>query len=269
MKPASHSLRFSEKFILSLVLLCSTFCFSFVPPLPAKEYYQIKVYHVKDKAQEERVENYLKNAFIPAVNKAGIKRVGVFKPVGNDTSADRRIFVFMPFSTLNKFAGLPGELEKDKAYVTAGADYLEAAYNNPPYTRMEVIQTEAFTNMPQMQLPQLKGPMAERIYELRSYESATERTHLNKVKQFNEGGEIRIFNKLGFNAVFYSRVIAGSTMPNLMYMTTFENKASRDEHWKAFSADPEWKTLSALPEYQHNVSRNVTLFLTPADYSQI
>ncbi len=58
-------------------------------------------------------------------------------------------------------------------------------------------------------------------------------------------------------------------MPNLMYMTTFENKASRDEHWKAFSADADWKKVSALPEYQHNVSKNDTMFLTPTDYSEI
>jgi hypothetical protein len=58
-------------------------------------------------------------------------------------------------------------------------------------------------------------------------------------------------------------------MPNLMYMTTFENKASRDAHWKAFSADPDWKTLSGKPEYKNNVSKNVTLFLNPAPYSGI
>ncbi|MBD0287763.1 MAG: NIPSNAP family containing protein, partial [Flavisolibacter sp.] len=44
-------------------------------------------------------------------------------------------------------------------------------------------------------------------------------------------------------------------------------KAVRDEHWKAFSDDPEWKTLSAQPQYQHNVSRNETIFLAPTDYS--
>ncbi|MBD0368070.1 MAG: NIPSNAP family protein, partial [Flavisolibacter sp.] len=78
---------------------------------------------------------------------------------------------------------------------------------------------------------------------------------------------IKLFNRLGFNAVFYASVMSGSRMPNLMYMTTFENKAVRDEHWKAFSDDPEWKALSAQPQYQHNVSRNETVFLAPTDYS--
>ncbi len=86
---------------------------------------------------------------------------------------------------------------------------------------------------------------------------------------FNAGDEVGLFKRLGFNAVFYGEVIAGSTMPNLMYMTTFESQASRDEHWKAFGQDPQWKTLSAMPEYQHNVSKNVTLFFRPTSYSDI
>jgi hypothetical protein len=56
-------------------------------------------------------------------------------------------------------------------------------------------------------------------------------------------------------------------MPNLMYLTTFNNKADRDAHWDKFTADPEWKRLSGLPEYQHTVSKADILFLRPADYS--
>ena len=42
------------------------------------------------------------------------------------------------------------------------------------------------------------------------------------------GGEIILFDRLDFNAVFYGEVISGSKMPNLMYMTTFDNQESRD-----------------------------------------
>ena len=149
----------------------------------------------------------------------------------------------------------------------AGVAYLDALYTAPPYTRMEVMVLKAFPLAPQMQLPVLSGPKNERVYELRSYESATEKIFRNKVKMFNEGDEIGLFKRLNFNAVFYSEVIAGSHMPNLMYMTCFENKADRDAHWKSFSSDPFWKTLSAMPEYQHNVSLNDTRFLRPTGYS--
>ncbi|HTE26425.1 NIPSNAP family protein [Flavitalea sp.] len=85
---------------------------------------------------------------------------------------------------------------------------------------------------------------------------------------FNEGGEIPLFKRLGFNAVFYAEVLAGSRMPNLMYMTSFDNQAARDEHWKSFGADAEWKRLSALPEYQHTVSKADIILLHPAIYSE-
>jgi hypothetical protein len=118
-----------------------------------------------------------------------------------------------------------------------------------------------------MNLPHLKGERKNRVYELRSYESHTEKIFKNKVQMFNEGDEIGLFKRLNFNAVFYSEVIAGSKMPNLMYMTCFENKEDRDEHWKNFVADPQWKKLSAIPEYQNNVSKNEQIFLRPAAYS--
>ncbi|MEJ7739055.1 MAG: NIPSNAP family protein [Chitinophagaceae bacterium] len=250
--------------LIGVFLMVSLVAFSYPP---AKEFYEIRIYHLKDKAQEDRVDQFLQTAFLPALHKNGIKKVGVFKPVGNDTAADRRIFVLIPFNSLQQVTSIGQRLEKDPAFTSAGKDYFEAPFNNPPYTRIETIHLEAFPDMPQMQLPALKGPKSERVYELRSYESATENLHISKVKMFNEGGEIRIFKKLGFNAVFYARAISGSYMPNLMYMTTFENKAVRDEHWKAFFADPEFVKLAAMPEYKNTVSKNVTMFLEPVDYS--
>ncbi len=86
---------------------------------------------------------------------------------------------------------------------------------------------------------------------------------------FNEGGEIKLFKRLNFNAVFYGEVLSGSRMPNLMYMTSFENMNDRNEHWKNFSADPEWKRLSSMPEYQNTVSKIDIVFLTPTQYSDL
>ena len=89
----------------------------------------------------------------------------------------------------------------------------------------------------------------------------------NKVQMFNEGGEIDLFKKLEFNAVFYADVLSGSRMPNLIYMTSFENMAARDTHWKSFVDAPEWKRLSSLPEYQHNVSKADIILMHAAAYS--
>jgi hypothetical protein len=84
---------------------------------------------------------------------------------------------------------------------------------------------------------------------------------------FNTGDEIGLFKRLNFNAVFYSEVISGSHMPNLMYMTTFNSKADRDKHWDTFGSDAQWKTLTANDEYKNNVSHADIVFLHPTEYS--
>ena len=232
-----------------------------------REYYELKVYHFKDTAQEKVLNTYFQFALLPALHRQKIEYVGVFKAIANDTAADKLIYVFTPFKSLKEMQQVNKDIMYDKAYNAAAPGYLNAAYNKPPYTRMEVIILYAFPLAPKMQLPQLRSAANERVYELRSYESATEKIFANKVQMFNEGGEVPLFKRLNFNAVFYSEVIAGAHMPNLMYMTTFENMQEREAHWKTFVEDAEWKKLSSMPEYQNNVQHIDITFLRPVLYS--
>ena len=229
--------------------------------------YELKIYHLDNKEQENTVEQYLKNSFLPAMHRLGINTVGVFKP--QDSTQGRRIYVLVPYKSMKHYGEIPAKLEKDQMHKQSGQQYIDAAHNKAPYKRIETILLNAFSHMPNLQVPPLKNTKEKRVYELRSYEGATEKIFKNKVHMFNEGGEVSIFNKLGFNAVFYGEVIAGSRMPNLMYMTSFEDKASRDEHWKSFSADPDWKKLSADPSYKNNVSKIDITYLHPTNYSDI
>lgn len=255
-------MKFSTLLLTALLLCCL--------PLVAKErqFYQIKIYHLKTAAQEARVDSFLQTAYLPALHRAGISTVGIFKPVVTDT-ADIRIYVLLPFRNMDQFLQLDAKLSADKAFGETGRSYLDAAWNDIPYARLESILLQAFTGMPLLAKPTLTGPKSERIYELRSYESPTEQYHVNKLHMFNVGNEINIFRQLNFNAVFYGSVLAGSRMPNLMYMTTFNDKADRDAHWKAFSADASWKKLQATPDYAHNVSKSEITFLHATNYSDI
>lgn len=234
---------------------------------PAREYYQLTVYRYVNETQEKILDNYIKNALLPALHRRKIKNVGVLRSLANDTAAVKLMYIFIPLKSIDMAAKLTSLLAEDAEYASAGKEYLDAAYNNAPYVRKETILLKAFPLAPQMQLPVLHSAKSERVYELRSYESPTEKFFENKVRMFNQGDEIGLFKKLNFNAVFYSEVIAGGHMPNLMYMTSFENKADREEHWKSFGNDPYWKKLSALPEYQNNVSHIDITFLYPVDYS--
>jgi hypothetical protein len=258
------------RILRSLLLLILTGYSALAIAPPSREFYEIRTYHLASPDQEKQVDDFLKAAYLPALHRAGISKVGVFKPVESDTTYfGKRIIVLIPYASLEQFTELGDVLLKDKQYLAAGKDYLDAPYTNPPFARIESVILKAFKDMPKLEVPKLTSPASERVYELRSYEGYTEKIYKNKEHMFNEGGEIVLFKRLGFNAVFYAEVLAGSRMPNLMYMTSFANQASRDEHWKAFGGDPEWKKLSSMPEYQHNVSKINIYLLHPAAYSDI
>lgn len=259
--------RISFPFIILLVLIASVVQVN----AAQTEFYQLKIYHLKTEAQEKTVDAYLEKAYLPALHRCGIAKIGVFKPIVNEITvlAEKLIYVFIPYKSFNSVLALEQKLAKDEQYATDEKDYLTALYNNAAYERLESVLLKAFDDAPHFVLPKLKSPMAQRVYELRSYESPSEQYFQNKVEMFNKGDEIGLFKRLNFNAVFYASVIAGSRMPNLMYLTTFEDRADREAHWKAFSADDYWKKLSTMPQYQHNVSKNDTKFIYPTDYSDI
>ncbi len=232
-------------------------------------YYEIKVYRLGNNDQVKRVDQFLETAYIPALHRAGIAKTGVYHPIGNDTAKEKKVYLFIPLTSLEQLNTLEELLVKDKVLTQSGDAYWNAAYNDSAYNRIESIVLKAFPMMPSFMAPALTGNKTDRVYELRSYEGGTERLYRQKVKMFNEGGEIALFKRLNFNAVFYAEVLAGSRMPNLMYMTSFNNRADRDEHWKKFGADPVWVKLKDMPEYLHTVARNETILLNPAAFSEL
>ena len=253
--------------ILSLTVFLLVFVFS--STLFARDYYQIKVYTIKNADQESRIDNYLKNAYLPALHRAGIKTVGVFKPKADDPAVGTKVFVFIPLKELKQVEDAEAKLAKDKKYQEAGADYINAAFNNSPYERIESILLKAFTAQPEYFAPKFNTPKSEQIFELRSYQSATEKIYHKKVEMFNEGGETKIFEKIGANAIFYGEVLSGSEMPNLMYMTSYENMKANEECWKTFRDHPDWKKLSGMEEYKNTVSKIDKWMCNPTDYSDI
>jgi hypothetical protein len=255
-----------KKIIISLLFFGIMFSATSKEQRP--EYYSLVIYRIKNITQEEKVDQYLKQAYLPALHRLGKKSIGVFKPSSFDTIAyGKAIYLLTAFKSLNEFQQITSSLSRDALLLADGSRYINSTYNEAPYERMETILMRAFPNMPLMQPTTVGGTRKDRIYELRSYEGPTEKLYQSKVKMFNAGDEIGLFKRLGFNAVFYAEVLAGSRMPNLIYMTTFENKTSRDEHWKRFVADAHWKNLLTIEEYKNTVSKADIFLLTPTDYS--
>ncbi len=261
MKNSNRSVK--RVLVSALVFVLVAFGFG----VSAQSYYQIKVYNLDDASQESQVDNYLKNAYLPALHRTGVKTVGVFKPIADNPDAGKKIFVFIPLKKLEQIETLDKSLLKDDQFLADGKNYIDASSEKPPFQRVESIILKPFGEMKQMAVPKHSTPPSERIYELRSYEGPTEKKYRKKVEMFNQGGEVKIFKELEFQPVFFAEVLSGSAMPNLMYMTTFSNMKSHDEHWDSFRNHPDWKALSAKEEYKGTVSHSDVMLLHPTDYS--
>jgi hypothetical protein len=247
-------------------VLLLLFC-SFAGRAAERDYYQLKIYWIGDETQEARLDRYFEDAYIPALHRAGIGKVGIFKPIEGKNEGKKFIVVFVPFGSLQQFDELPRLLNNDKKYLESGSDYIGAAFDHPCYDRIETILLRAMSCMPQPGMPVDGGLKSNRVYELRSYEAATELLCERKVEMFNQG-EGDLFVRLGFNPLFFGEVLLSSHMPHVMYMTTFLDEKSQESHWAAFREHPDWLAMKELERYQNTVSAITRYLLYPAEYSE-
>ena len=239
------------------------------PAPSAPQVYEWRQYSLKTGTQPRRLADYLQNALIPALNRLGHTPIGVFEVTFGLPSPT--VFVLTPFASPEAIAAREPLLDKDEVFARAAAAYHDAAATDAVYLRQEVSILAAFPQMPRVQVPAATAAKGPRLFELRIYESHNERAHRAKVKMFAEMGEIDIFRRAGLTPVFFARTVAGSRMPNLIYMLVHENMAGREKSWDAFRTDPDWRKLSATPGFTDPeiVTNITTVFLRPAAYSQI
>jgi len=228
------------------------------------EYYELRVYICADAQQLQLVQDYYEIA-IPALNRLRVNNVGVFTTL--EPSAPAKLYVFIPYNSLQHFADVNAGLENDAAYQRNAETYLNAPAASPAYERIESSLMQAFKNFPEMAVPEKK----ERIFELRQYQSPTESAGKKKIEMFNDQGEIDIFKRLQFNPVFWGETIIGAERPNLTYMVTFENLEAKDAYWETFIADPQWKEISTVPGYSNELLINLitSTVLLPTKSSQL
>lgn len=236
-----------------------------IPKKKKQEWYEWRVYTLKNETQQKLVEDYFQNALIPALNRQGSKNIGLFKELKTD--AQTRLFALIPYPDMNTYLEAETKLAKDGTYQSAAGAYLGAPASAPAYDRIQSSLMKAFDAIPIMEVPAKK----DRIFELRRYESASEAAGKKKIEMFNQAGEIAIFKRVGLTPVFFGETIIGEMRPNLTYMLTFDDMPEHDKNWKAFIADPEWKKISSMPEYADAkiVSRITRTFLAPCAASQV
>jgi hypothetical protein len=220
-----------------------------------KEFYEIRVYNMKTADQVNATDNYLRDSYLPTLHNLGIRNIGVFKPISNDTAAVKKVVVLVPYKSLDVWARVKSNIESEPVNANAAKAFQDADTSHYPFTRMESTILEAFPDQPKL-IPTTLKSNPDAIYEIRSYESPSEELHRAKVNMFNAGGEVTLFKRLDFQAIFYADVLSGCRMPNLVYMIVFANQAAHDEHWKEFGNSPEWKSISVDPQYRNKISVN-------------
>jgi hypothetical protein len=230
-----------------------------------QEFYEWRVYTLKNETQQKLVESYFQDAAIPALNRLGSKNIGVFKEL--QPEGQTKLYVIIPYTSMDHYMKVQEKLSGDAAYQSAGAAYLNAPSSAPAYERIQSSFLRAFEGMPQLAVPERK----DRIFELRRYESSGEAAGKKKIEMFNQAGEIAIFKRVGLTPVFFGEAMIGEMRPNLTYMLTFDDMTEHDNNWKVFLADPEWKRVSSIPDYANSkiVSRITRTFLAPCTFSQV
>ena len=235
---------------------------------PGRQYYELRRYHLRAGPETGIVHNFFKNAFIPAANRLGIRPIGVFDQMLGPRNPT--VYVLIPCSSLEALVRLEAHLRSDREYLKAGHDFLNAPAAAPAYERMESSLMLAFRGRPRIQLPPMTAAHRPRVFELRAYESPSDRDHWRKIEMFHSG-EFDIFRASGFWPVFYGDTLIGQRLPQLTYMLAFGSLSERNRLWRAFDTAPAWQKLSHEERFAFEpIVTNVANFiLSPAPYSQI
>ena len=232
-----------------------------------QQYFEWIRYHLPVGSRQRYVSDYYRDVALPALTKAGIKNVGVFNVKHGPNNPT--LHVIIPHPTFESIVSLNDKLLEDKDFVEKGARFLSPSMSEMAFVSMEKTILRAFTHLPEIQVPAQKLANRSRIFQVRTYEAPSLTASKRKIQMFNEGGEIAIFKKTGLQPILFGETIAGSMMPNLVYILAFDDLNDMDKKWSVFSSDPDWVKLRADTYYADTVSRINDWLWTPTAFSQI
>ncbi|MGB7549467.1 MAG: NIPSNAP family protein [Terracidiphilus sp.] len=238
------------------------------PVTRAREFYQIRRYHLQSGPQTALTESYFSDALIPALARMGMGPIGAFRlEMGPETPL---FYALIPGSSVQALVELDLRLAQDAEFLKAAEPFWSALATAPAFQRVEASLLAAFEGWPRVTPPAAAATRATRILQLRTYESPSNRDHARKVEMFHSG-EFEIFKNAGFHPVFFGDTLIGPRMPSLTYMLSYADMAELEAKWEVFRNDPAWKKLSADPRFSYEaiVSNISNLILSPLAASQI
>jgi hypothetical protein len=213
----------------------------------------------------QRTNEFLQNAWLPALKRSGVNTVGAF---GSVIAPDGPFaLVVTSYPSMAAWESNAERIAADEALRKARESYYNAGLG---YTRAEITLLRGFRTVPGIEVPQVGEGKPPRVFEIRTYESDNPHSLAKKIKMFDDG-EIGIFRRLGMKVVFFGETIAGRNMPNLTYMLGYDDLAHREKVWADFVKDPEWLKMRATPGLSDGevVSNISNVILRPLPFSSI
>lgn len=234
----------------------------------SREFYQLRRYNLLSGPQLKLTEDFFRDALIPAAMRMRLGPVGAFRlDFGEQTPA---YYLLIPGSSIAALAELDLRLADDAEFLQAAAPFWNATAAAPAFQRVEISLLAAFKGWPRLTPPAASAAKSKRVFQLRTYESPSNRDHVRKVEMFHSG-EFGVFRRAGFHPLFFGDVLAGPRLPKLTYMLSFTDTSEIDAKWDLFRNEPAWKKLQADPRFGFDqiVTDITNLILSPLDCSQI
>src|SRR5690606_2648725 len=116
------------------------------------EVYEFRVYHMRRNLKP--LDNYFTNALIPALNRMGVKNVGVFTELSKNEPPV--VYTLIPYKSFEDYGRITLELKNDKEFNQAKSEYDKIPVENPVYERYDSSLMLAFDGLPQMMVPAKK-----------------------------------------------------------------------------------------------------------------
>jgi hypothetical protein len=227
--------------------------------------YLMESFYLKAGNQLSRLHDYLSQMALPALGKVHSGPKIVLEALV--AAHTPQVVLIMGFPSIEEMWSVRGRLKQDKELEKAFSAW--QSLPEGPFESQSNALLEATDYSPEV-VALDPPPASPRIFELRVYHSPS----WEQIKFLHErfaGPEIKIFHRVGVHPILYASTIIGPNMPNLTYLTPFENLAAREKAWNAFSADPEWVKVRKESIDQHGqiTANNLLALYRAAAYSPI
>jgi hypothetical protein len=192
--------------------------------------------------QPRRVTEFLEKHHLPMTRRLGIGPAGYFQVfLGPDSP---KLVTLAAYNSL-------ADLEAKRRAMSADKEWMQAleeigSSDEPAYDRQEVWLLRAFDSIPKLEAPPAGEPPVQHLFDLRTYQSESERDSNEKIRMF-DSEEIKIFRRCGIHPVFFGKTLFGSKMPNLTYMVWYNDLEARAAAWSKFGDDADWKRIRVQP----------------------